>query len=542
VIDFYPTPKSLAMSMLSGVDWKLVSTVLEPSAGKGDLVDMIHTLSGGHDAWGDRRRSKQVDCIEIDPDLRHVLKGKGYPVIHDDFLTFRSPKHYDLIVANFPFSEGDRHLQHALTLMEENGGTLIALVNAETIRNPYTRLRQSVVDTLNIKGASIDYWAGMFVDAERPTDVEVALVKVQIERPTKVSFLLGNMRQEQDWRSDPDTPDDLVSDNPILAMVERFNLEARAGLSLVDEYLALRPYMLDTVLTGNKDNDQHAHSILKLSVGDSHNNYGHGDAGLANDYIVSLRKKYWSALLRHPRFRDTYTSNILDELERQLGRMEDYDFTLFNIMELEAELRSKITSGVEDAIMDMFATFTDRYAYHDWNSNVHYYNGWRTNKSHVINRRVIVPINGSNAYSWDKNRFDSYRIAKEIGDLVKAFDYLAGESRFGDMWASALDRIKEFGPLTRNVDFGYFWATFYKKGTCHIEFRDMNLLAKLNIYGSQKKNWLPPSYGKRRYRDMDPEEQAVVDSFQGEDSYDLVMDNADYFLTDPAQTTLALAG
>lgn len=36
--DFYPTPKELGKKMLQGIDLGFISTVLEPSAGKGDLI------------------------------------------------------------------------------------------------------------------------------------------------------------------------------------------------------------------------------------------------------------------------------------------------------------------------------------------------------------------------------------------------------------------------------------------------------------------------------------------------------------------------
>ena len=36
--NFYPTPWAVAQKMLNCVDWKYVSSVLEPSAGKGDLA------------------------------------------------------------------------------------------------------------------------------------------------------------------------------------------------------------------------------------------------------------------------------------------------------------------------------------------------------------------------------------------------------------------------------------------------------------------------------------------------------------------------
>ena len=38
---FYPTPETLANKMLEGIDFTCIQTVLEPSAGKGDLIAAV---------------------------------------------------------------------------------------------------------------------------------------------------------------------------------------------------------------------------------------------------------------------------------------------------------------------------------------------------------------------------------------------------------------------------------------------------------------------------------------------------------------------
>lgn len=76
-------------------------TILEPSAGSGAIVDELT-------AWLDRedyhsRSGKQnVYCCEADPELRAVLHDKGYKVIANDFLNYRSDHFFDLIVMNPP--------------------------------------------------------------------------------------------------------------------------------------------------------------------------------------------------------------------------------------------------------------------------------------------------------------------------------------------------------------------------------------------------------------------------------------------------------
>lgn len=156
---FYPTPPSVAEKMLAGLDMAYIGTVLEPSAGKGDLVRAIAEKNRIHY----RHRDLDVDCCEIDPYLRQILQynfsaekkqeiidKNGYGnreydlidntklhVVHDDFLTYSSMKHYDLILMNPPFADGARHLLKALH-MQKDGGLVICLLNAETLRNPYT--------------------------------------------------------------------------------------------------------------------------------------------------------------------------------------------------------------------------------------------------------------------------------------------------------------------------------------------------------------------------------------------------------------------
>ena len=74
------------------------------------------------------------------------------------------------------------------------------------------------------------------------------------------------------------------------------------------------------------------------------------------------------------------------------------------------------------------------------------------------------------------------------------------------------------------------FRVIYKKGTAHLVFKDLDLLEKFNLFACQKKGWLPPTYGKKRYKDMSAEEKAVVDSFQGKAKYEEIMARADYYL------------
>ena len=538
MIDFYPTPPALVSRMLSEVDWRIVSAVLEPSAGKGDLADAIKRRSesarGYHQPAG-------VDCIELDANLQHILRGKGHNVIHDDFLTFRTVKRYDVIVANFPFSDGDSHMLHAIDLLSVHGGQLVALVNAETLRNPYTRERQRLAKWLASRGAQIEEIAGAFVDAERPTDVTVALVSVRVPRESRDAVILDSLIDATtagELGRDYETQHALVDDDPVQNMLARFQLECRAGAKLIAEYEALKPLMLDRMsLVEGDGNDEYAKSIIELKIDASYTE------GWTNGYVRATRHKYWHALIGNPTFRANYTSSILGALDGKLDQLAQKDFTLFNIRQLEAELRAEIPNGIEDAILSLFDDLSRRYAYVEGTgNNIHYYDGWKSNKAHKINRKVIVPINGFSSWpSQGKDRLDTYKIVSRLSDMVKVFQYLDGQPLDSMRLAAfSVERANEGGKF-RNLDLHYFTATFFKKGTCHIQFKDQDLLDKFNIFGSQRKGWLPPSYGRRRYRDMDAEERAVVDAYQGEAAYEAVCDRADYFLASVGAPMLGMA-
>ena len=181
--------------------------------------------------------------------------------------------------------------------------------------------------------------------------------------------------------------------------------------------------------------------------------------------------------------------------------------------------------------MELFEELSNKYHYYDECSrNIHYYNGWKTNKSWIINKKVIIPLR---SYSDIFNRYNpaSRDIVNKLEDMEKCFNYLDnGRTESVDLEQS-LKFAEEYGE-TKDIVLKYFTVTFYKKGTCHITFTNEELLKKFNIFGSQHKGWLPPGYGKKTYKDMSTEEKAVVNDFEGEAEYSKVMRNTTYYLFD----------
>ena len=83
---FYPTPETIANKMLEGIDFTFIQTVLEPSAGKGDLIAAVQKANGSN-KYSYNYHSIDIDAVELDPNLRALLKGNEIRVVHDNFLT-----------------------------------------------------------------------------------------------------------------------------------------------------------------------------------------------------------------------------------------------------------------------------------------------------------------------------------------------------------------------------------------------------------------------------------------------------------------------
>lgn len=518
--EFYPTPKSLLNKIFDGVDWKQVDTILEPSAGKGDIIEFIQNSEEAHRY----HHNFEIDCIEKDPNLQAVLKQKGFRLVHDDFFTFHTWKQYDLIVMNPPFSCGDKHLLNALKL-QEDGGNVICILNAETLKNPYSITRQALALRLEDLHADVSYMQNEFVSAERKTSVEIAVVKVSIPKKERDSRIFSELRESKQMSEQTVQEQTSLAENDyIKAAVKQFELETEAGIRLIREYQAMKPYMLRSLSGCNLAKND---SILYLTM-DKYNPCS--PEVTENEFLKVVRLKYWTSIFNDSRFTGHMTSNLLSEYRTQIDKLADYDFSCFNIKTIQADIAIKLVKGVEECIVKLFDELSFQYSYSDeLGRNIHYYNGWKTNKAWINNKKVILPW--MNAWGRFNGLYDpaSYEIIEKLADIEKTLDYLSGSSGNERGIHETLHEAEKIGQ-TKKIPLKYFTVTFYKKGTCHIEFTNLELLKKLNIFGSQQKGWLPPAYGKKSYFDMDEEEKKVIDEFEGVESYVETMTNSDYYL------------
>jgi hypothetical protein len=520
--NFFPTPKSLISTMLSGIDWNMVESVLEPSAGKGDLADEITLrMRACRNGYYSRDYIPDVDCIEINPELKYVLNGKGYRTVYDDFLKFQTYKHYSMIIMNPPFDRGPDHLLHAIRILEEgSGGSIVCILNADSIADEFEVTGREIDDLLEWYRADISYHDGMFKNAERQTNVRIALVKVTIPDHSKKSIILEDLKQSQPIREiEPDTYNDLAQNDYVKATVDKFNFEAAAGIQLIRDYKTMEPIIQSSF-------NRHSSNILDLSV----NDYGRSGEPSENEFLRLLRKKYWEAIFLSPQFSENFTSNLLSKCRADVDVLKDYDINEYNIHNIRIQMQNDLIAATEQTILDLFEYMTnDHHWFDEMSKNRHYFTGWKTNKAYKINRKVILPLNIYGYIVGDYSQY-GYRDSEKLADIEKVLQYLSWKNPDKESVTQILHRVRGT-QTTKNISCRYFNITCYKKGTTHITFKDEELLKKFNYFGCQKKKWLPPSYAKKTYTDMTKDEKEIVDSYEGQNSYNESVENAEYLLS-----------
>lgn len=408
-VEFYPTSRELADRAVEKFQRK-PNFMLEPQAGKGDLVDAVYRKWGyrpyrSFDREGDALVVDiKIRCIEIDPALCAVLVQKGYTVMDSDWLKFQEPCSFDSVLMNPPFSNGIDHLEHALDWADDT--EIVCILNSSNIKNPYTETRKRVVDRLTALSADIEYIEGAFQNAERETDVEVALIHVYVPRKSEADRITGFVEKTQEFRPDSVPLENLPARLDILGNMEHyFNSAVKAKFAAFDYDDASARY-IQAMRLDPESKTVKAESSDTIRVDKRR-----------GEWLDTFRQDAWKAVLHRPEF-----FAVLDKLQREQfiadsSKAGGIAFTASNIKATLEAIILQRQKYFEQSAANVFKALTTHYKENTESSlitDVHRRRsgGWKSNRAHKVNKRIVFPY----GVSYDK-KFDSFSSICRSGSI-----------------------------------------------------------------------------------------------------------------------------
>ena len=475
--DFYPTPKALIDQMVAEAN-VAGRAVLEPSAGKGDIVAAL--LEAG---------ASEVLACENDPSLLWTLQ-MGHPwdarfrFLKEDFLTVTAAEisHVGAIVMNPPFSDGARHILHAWEIAPD-GCTVVALCNAASLENNGIQAWQKVRETVREHGCSVTL-GDVFSTAERRTDVTVAMVTLRKEAASEDPFKDYFLSEEDDI-SAGGSQAGLMPYNAVRDIVNRY-VEACRKFKEVDrlsrELNALAQY--------NEPKDE-AHPYgyspyLPITFG-ARTTEGRSTTVTFDTYRKELQKYYWDVIFHKLNLEKYSTTKLKEQLNRFIEQQHGMPFTMRNIYAVLDVVMQTNAQRMREALVEAFEKICGFSA-----ENSSAGEKWKTNADYMVNRRFIVPwmCEGSSYGYANPTVRITYEGRGRLDDVNKALCFVTGQ-RFEDipdLYAFERDKA-HWGEW---YEWGFFKIRFYKKGTVHCEFLDEDVWMRFNAEVARIKGWALP--------------------------------------------------
>ena len=440
--DFYPTPPAVIEQMIEGLHLE-GATVLEPSAGKGNIVQYLLNMGA------------EVIACETDPELKKILQTKC-KVIADDFLTVTSDQvsHIKYIVMNPPFSADEKHINHAWEIAPA-GCKIIALCNSATLENVYSAGRKRLENIIEESGTTIDM-GDCFSDSERKTGVNVTMIRLDKPGGGYEQEFEGFFTEEEEEAQE----NGIMSYNVIRDLVNRYV----GAVKIYDKQLSAA-VELNSLLS----------SFYGTGIGFQCTEKGAPKARA--DFKKDLQKAGWAWIFEKMNLQKYATRGLKADINKFVEQQQNIPFTMKNIYRMLDIVIGTASQRMDKAIEEVFDKITSHSE-----ENKKGLPGWKTNSHYLLSRRFIFPYIGSiDAYGWRSN-YETYTIYRSdcelIEDLEKALCYITGEN-----W----DEIQTIYGSGRNTPYGewcdnttFFRYKGFKKGTLHVEFKDEEVWAKFN--------------------------------------------------------------
>jgi 16S rRNA G966 N2-methylase RsmD len=480
--DLYPTPNDVIFSMLEGTEINN-KTILEPSAGKGNIIDYLN-----------QNGAKEVLFCESNEDLAHISSQKAR-FLQSDFLSLESSEvsHIDLIVMNPPFSADEKHILHAYNIAPA-GCTIISLANLQTVENTFSASRKELKTLIDTFG-SFKNLGNCFENSERQTGVNIALITLQKPSNNYNQEFDGFFMEEED---EEEQENGLMSYNVVRDLVNRYI-----------ESIKIFDRQLEEAQKMNQLTKGYFSVKMGMTITDDKKPIER------NTFKKEMQKSGWNFIFDKLNMQKYATRGLREDINKFVEEQTNVPFTMRNIYKMIEIVVGTTEQRMDKAILEVF----DKVTIHH-HENRHNVEGWKTNSHFLLNKKFIIPDISYQDQRWYKGQ-DKLQISYTSGgileDLLKALCYVTGSNydncvslydvaRYQDKitengkiisgeynYINATNKINKLRSEGREVeylndlpsygtwfDWEFFTVKAHKKGTLHLEFKDVKIWEMLN--------------------------------------------------------------
>jgi len=498
--DFYPTPANIIELMINGDDLT-GRVVLEPSSGKGDIIDILNSRGG------------EVLCCESDENLAKISASKAR-FLNSDFLKVQSDEisHIHAIYMNPPFSADEKHILHAWSIAP-SGCQIVALCNHNTLSNDYSRSRKELLSIIKDYGNSQNL-GDAFSDSERQTGVDIGLIRLY--KPVSNSSFGDYFTSEDD---DPEANQSgIMSYNAVREIVQRYVNAVMLYDQVIENAIKMNSligevagYSKDLVFTCTQDKRE----LTRI------------------EFSKELQKKSWNWIFNKLNMQKYATRGLREDINKFVEQQVKVPFTMKNIYKMLDLIVGTQSQRMDKALLEVFDRLTMRY-----HENRYDIEGWKTNSHYMVNQKFILDSICWQDQRWYKGESKiqvDYRL-EILDDLMKALCYITGDQYEDKITLSqaikynykvSLDGMVIRAYLSRNeaeakvqyllskgkeaviihetdhvygewFDWTYFECKAFKKGTMHFKFKQEKVWALFNQHIGRIKGFpLPESVYKK---------------------------------------------
>lgn len=495
-----------------------VRYLCDPSAGKGNLIryakegfselrdDQIPWLDAVPDdeiqydrhrniRRRDRAREKfshlsEVSAVEINIEHHASLRELDVKVIGYDFLQVSSLATVGHVIMNPPFAEGVKHVLHAWDLVYD--AEIVAIVNAESIKNPYSQDRVRLLELIE-KHGTVEFLQSQFVnDVERTTEVEVALIYLE-KVPSKyldMDALLAGLRKGDSHMSELDPavcnalalPSNFINDT-----CYRFEQAVEAARK-ASEAEAIADHLMGGIGLTLED-------MQAKGVGNDFRESTGSVRKSANDEFRKryddLKKRAWAQIIRSSLLTEKLSNQARRKIEATSQSIYELEFCISNVHGFLAGVIGSLGEIYQDMVCDLFDTIIERSS-----DNVVFYRSWKSNQKHRIGVRIrktrfIIPRFSVSNYGGSLE----YESRHFLADIDKVFGYLHGITEAYDGLVNGFERNHVLGGdriATKFFDFRYYKGA----GTIHFYPKSEAVVEKINLFVGKLRRWIPGDFSE----------------------------------------------